>query len=92
MKKVIIEYNEEVIRLKDITDDMIVGLLWNSGRKSFLIKDYNKKTIVLDLNTRTTAGHWKEKTHKEYINFLGKDMKGVFVFDSPKELAQWLAE
>ena len=91
MKKVIFEQNEQVIRLEDITDDMIVGLLWKSGNKSFLFKDDNNNTIGFELNTRTTLNCWAAKNHKDYIK-KSYNFKDVFVFDSPKELAQWLAE
>ena len=91
MKKVIIEQNEQIIRLEDITDDMIVGLFWESGRKSFLIKDHNNNTIALDLNTRTTLDNWTAENYKDYIK-NACNFKDIFVFDSPKELAQWLAE
>ena len=92
MKKVIIKQDEQVIRLEDITDEMIIGILWKNGLKSFLIKDYNGNTIGLELNTRKTVGHWSKPSHREYAKNSGIDVKSIFVFDSPKELAQWLAE
>ena len=92
MKKVIIKQDEPVIRLEDITDEMIVGVFWKSGLKSFLIKDYNGNTIGLELNTRKTVGHWSKPSHWEYLKNTGFGAESIFVFDSPKELAQWLAE
>ena len=91
MKKVIIEQNEQVIRLEDITDDMIVGIIWHDDDKSFLIKDNDNLTVGIGLNGLTTFGHWVAKNHKEYIK-KACNFKDIFVFDSPKELAQWLAE
>ena len=91
MKKVIIEQNEQVIRLEDITDDMIIGITWNDDDKSFLIKNHENMTVGIGLNRLTTLNHWTEKTHKDYIK-NSDFLKDVFVFDSPKELAQWLAE
>ena len=92
MKKVIFEQDEQVIRLDDITDEMIVGVLWKSGRKSFLIKDYDGNTVALELNERTTDNHWSKPSHREYVKNSGFDAESIFVFDSPEELAKWLAE
>ena len=91
MKKVIIEQNEQVISVEDITDDMIIGIIYKSGRKSFLIKHNNNNTIALDLHTRTTLDCWTAENHKDYIK-KAYNVKDIFIFDSPKELAQWLAE
>ena len=91
MKKVIIEQEEQVISLEQITDDMIVGIIWYDDDKSFLIKDNENMTVGIGLNRLTTLGHWIAKNHKDYIK-KASDLKGVFVFDSIKELAQWLAE
>lgn len=41
MKKVIFEQDEEVIRLEDITDKMIIGLLWKD-KHVFFNKKYRK--------------------------------------------------
>ena len=94
MKKVIIEKNEQVIRLEDITDDMIVGLLWKDKYKSFLIKNIENKTLGFSLDDRSLNNKWTRNTNKEYIkSFLSNEINSkVFVFDSPKELAQWLAD
>lgn len=94
MKKVIFEQDEQVIRLEDITDKMIIGILWRDKRKSFLIKNTENKTLGLSLDNRSLKGKWTKNTNKEYIKSLLRTEinSKVFVFDSPKELAQWLAE
>lgn len=94
MKKVIFEQDEQVIRLEDITDKMIIGILWRDKRKSFLIKNTENKTLGLSLDNRSLKGKWTKNTNKEYIKSLLRIEinSKVFVFDSPKELAQWLAE
>ena len=91
MKKVIIKQDEQVIRLEDITDEMIVGILWKDGDKSFLIKDDNDFSVGIGLNSLTTKKHWSAPSHEDYIRNTD-DAKNFFVFCSPKELAQWLAE
>lgn len=91
MKKVIFEQNEQVIRLEDVTDDMIIGLTWHDDDKSFLIKNHENKTVGIGLNRLTTLNNWTAKTHKDYIKNAAL-IKNVLIFDSPKELAQWLAE
>ena len=94
MKKVIFEQDEEVIRLEDITDKMIIGLLWKDKHKSFLIKNIENKTFGFSLDDRSLNNKWTRDTNKEYIkSFLSNEINSkVFVFDSPKELARWLAE
>ena len=91
MKKVIIEQNEQVIRLENVTDDMIIGILWDDDDKSFLIKDDDNRTVGIKLNRLTTLYNWVATNHKAYIK-NASNFKDIFVFDSPKELAQWLAE
>ena len=91
MKKVIIEQNEQVISVEDIKDDMIIGILWINDEKSFLIKNDENLTISVELNRLTTLDNWTAENYKEYIK-KASNFKDIFVFDSPKELAQWLAE
>lgn len=94
MKKVIIEQYEQVIRLEQITDDMIVGIEWEVGKKSFLIKNEDDETLSVSLEERDTIGCCPKFSHFDYVKEVISDStaKNVFVFDSPKELAQWLAE
>ena len=91
MKKVIIEQNDQVISVEDIKDDMIIGILWINDEKSFLIKTDDNMTVGIELNRLTTFYNWVAKDHKDYIK-KACNFKDIFVFDSPKELAQWLAE
>ena len=94
MKKVIIKQDEQVIRLEDITDNMIVCIYDKlENEKVFLLKDDKGKSFGMSLKQFTTAKKWKENTHKNYVKkFLKMGNCEVFVLDSPKELAQWLAE
>ena len=91
MKKVIIENDERVIHLENVKDDMIIGILWINDEKSFLIKNDDNMTLGIELNRLTTFYNWVARNHKEYIK-NASNFKDIFVFDSPKELAQWLAE
>ena len=91
MKKVIIEQNEQVISVEDIKDNMIIGIRWINDEKSFLIKTDDNMTVGIELNRLTTFYNWVAKDHKDYIK-KACNFKDIFVFDSPKELAQWLAE
>ena len=94
MKKVILEKNERVIRLEEITDDMIIGIEWKSGKKSFLLKNEDDETIAISLGERDTIGCWSKSSHFDYVKEVisSSTKNNAFVFDSPKELAQWLAE
>ena len=91
MKKVIFKQKDNVINVSDVTDDMIVGILWEDGDKSFLIKDDNGFSVGIGLNSLTTKKHWSGTSHEDYIRNTN-NAKDFFVFDSPKELAQWLAD
>ena len=93
MKKVIIEQNEKVIGLKNITDDMLVGIMWEDGTKNFLIKDDSNNTKSIGFINLKTYYCWHTATHETYVKrALRQKKSSAFVFDSPKELAQWLAE
>ena len=94
MKKVIIKQDEQVIRLEDIIDDMIVCIYDKlENEKVFLLKDDKGKSFGMSLIKLTTAHKWKENTHKNYVKkFLKMGNCEVFVLDSPEELAKWLAE
>ena len=94
MKKVIIKQDEQVILLEDITDDMIICIYDKlENEKVFLLKDDKGKSFGMSLRYMTTANKWREDTHKNYVKeFLKMGICEVFVLDSPKELAKWLAE
>ena len=63
------------------------------NEKVFLLKDNKGKSFGMSLRQMTIAKKWKENTHKNYVKkFLKMGNCEVFVLDSPKELAQWLAE
>ena len=91
MKKVINENDERVIHLENVKDNMIIGIRWINDEKSFLIKTDDNMTVGIELNRLTTFYNWVAKDHKDYIK-KACNFKDIFVFDSPKELAQWLAE
>ena len=94
MKKVIIEQNEQVIRLEDVRDAMIIGIKWKSGKKSFLLKNEDDETIAISLGERDTIGCWSKSSHFDYVKEVisSSTKNNAFVFDSTKELAKWLAE
>ena len=94
MKKVIIEQDEQVIPLEDITDDMIVCIYDKlENEKIFLLKDGKRKSFGMSLRHRTIDNKWKKDTHKDYVReFFNMGNCEVFVLDSPEELAKWLDE
>ena len=94
MKKVIIKQDEQVIRLEDITDDMIVCIYDKlENEKVFLLKDDKGKSFGMSLRDMTIAKKWRKDTHKDYVKeFFNMGNCEVFVLDSPKELAQWLSK
>jgi hypothetical protein len=94
MKKVIIEQDEQVIRLEDVANAMIIGIEWKSGGKSFLIEEENGETLSIIFEERYTTSISVKFSPSYYVKeaISGSTAKNVFVFDSPKELAQWLAE
>lgn len=93
MKKVIFEQNEQVISLENVKDDMLVGIMWEDGTKNFLIKDDLNNTISIGFKNLTTHDCWHTATHEVYVKrALRQKKSSAFVFNSPKELAKWLAE
>ena len=94
MKKVVVNKVRE-ISIEEIKNDHIIGVLWSSGSKNFLIQsDYKEycKTSVKDSICSNTI---KEKSKKELLKrLLSKNVLSleIFVFDTEKELYKWLSE
>ena len=67
--------------------------MWEDGTKNFLIKDNSNNTISIGFKNLTTYDCWHTATHETYVKrALRQKKSSAFVFNSPKELAQWLAE
>ena len=94
MKKVVVGKARE-ISIEDIKDDHIIGILWSSGSKNFLILSDDKEYCTTTVNNGIYSNTIKEKSKKELLKrFLSKNVLSleIFVFDTERELYKWLSE
>ena len=94
MKKVVVNKVRE-ISIEEIKDDHIIGVLWSSGSKNFLIQSNDKEYCTTTVNDGIYSNTIKEKSKKELLKrFLSKNVLSleIFVFDTEKELYKWLSE
>jgi len=94
MKKVVVNKVRE-ISIEEIKDDHIIGVLWSSGSKNFLIQSDDKEYCTTTVNNGIYSNTIKEKSKKELLKrFLSKNVLSleIFIFDTEKELYKWLSE
>ena len=94
MKKVVVNKVRE-ISIEEIKDDHIIGVLWSSGSKNFLIQSDDKEYCTTTVNNGIYSNTIKEKSKKELLKrFLSENVLSleIFVFDTEKELYKWLSE
>ena len=94
MKKVVVNKVRE-ISIEEIKNDHIIGVLWSSGSKNFLIQSNDKEYCTTTVNDGIYSNTIKEKSKKELLKrFLSKNVLSleIFVFDTEKELYKWLSE
>jgi hypothetical protein len=94
MKKlVVLKQKNDVIDLSQITDKSIVGIEWESSSKSFIIQIKSNRyagTGSIDLSVN---GVWETETKMDYIEkAITQQNADCFVFNTLKELYEWLAE
>ncbi len=94
MKKVVVNKVRE-ISIEEIKNDHIIGVLWSSGSKNFLIQSDDKEYCTTSVKDGICSITIKEKSKKELLKrFLSKNVLTleIFVFDTEKELYKWLSE
>ena len=94
MKKVVVNKVRE-ISIEEVKNDHIIGILWSTGSKNFLIQSDDKEYCVTTVNNGIWSNTIKEKSKKELLKrFLSKNVLSleIFVFDTEKELYKWLSE
>ena len=94
MKKVAVNKTIE-ISIEEIKDDHIIGILWSTGRKNFLIQLDYREYCATTINSGICDNTIREKSKKELLKrFLSKNVLSleIFVFDTEKELYKWLSE
>jgi len=82
------------IHINDVTDEMFVGIVWNSENKSFCINTkhgwISKYGKGLDFSE---SYDWLKPTLKEYLNEGKKHgLQSAYVFPTAKQLLQWVIE
>ena len=94
MKKVVVNKTIEV-SIEEIKNDHIIGVLWSTGSKNFLIQSDYKEYCTTSVKDGICSNTIKEKSKKELLKrFLSKNVLSleIFVFDTEKELYKWLSE
>ena len=94
MKKVVVNKVRE-ISIEEIKNDHIIGILWSSGSKNFLIQSDYKEYCTTSVKDAICSNTIKEKSKKELLKrLLSKNVLSleIFVFDTEKELYKWLSE
>ena len=94
MKKVVVNKTIEV-SIEEVKDDHIIGVLWSTGSKNFLIQSDYKEYCTTSVKDGICSNTIKEKSKKELLKrFLSKNVLSleIFVFDTEKELYKWLSE
>ena len=93
MKQVVYE-TPKVVGLSEITDRSNIGIQWNGGDRVMLVETGLAKFAGLGLSMGLTIyGKKTTSSKKEYIEeaLLQKNTK-VFVFETPFELLEWMAD
>ena len=94
MKKVVVNKTIEV-SIEEVKDDYIIGVLWSSGSKNFLIQSDYKEYCTTSVKDGICSNTIKEKSKKELLKrLLSRNVLSleIFVFDTEKELYKWLSE
>jgi len=94
MRKVLTE-KVLVTYIDEITNDAIVGIDWGSGAKGTVIKDHegNYRAIGNSRAGLDLGSTWCRRSVIEYVEYA-LEQKGstAFVFDSAKELFEWMSK
>lgn len=89
MKKVVFNSNPSTINFEEINNDCIVGIQWNTGRRSMITKSQQGYIGVSDDNAYSA---WGEPSKVSYIERAIKSDCHVFVFENYSELFKWMSE
>ena len=94
MKKVVVNKVREM-SIEEIKNDHIIGVLWSTGRKDFLIQSDDKEYCTTSVKDGICNNTIREMSKKELLKrLLSKNVFSleIFVFDTEKELYKWLSE
>ena len=94
MKRVVVNKVRE-ISIEEIKNDHIIGVLWSSGSKNFIIQsDYKEycTTSVKDGICNNTVRESSKQNLIDRLNSKNVLTLEIFVFDTEKELYKWLSE
>ena len=91
MKQVVYE-TPKVVGLSEITNKSIIGIQWKDGSRVMLIATDAGKFAGVGL-TFTTRGQKVVRSKKEFVEeVMSKENATVFVFETPFELLEWMAD
>lgn len=88
MKKALFNVKHEVISVESINDSSHVGILSQSGKKLQLIKGQKGFQAMVPFESDISKA-WSSDTKISYLKTF-KPEPEIFVFDTLKELIEWL--
>ena len=93
MKQVQFKTSQEFVNYKEITNNSHVGVLWEAGGKTIVVKGYDEQFRGLGNKSSDLASSWGAKSKQGYAE-KANDQTGVkvFTFESHKELLTWFAK
>lgn len=92
MKKIIEKEEKDVIELSQITNDSIVGIRWKNGEKSFISELFNDVFIGISVGELSLTSKWGENSKQAYVRRTISLGRACFIFETVKELREWLRE
>lgn len=92
MKKVVKNQQSDVIILSDVTNENFVGIQWDDGDKSFVIKLPNGRFVGAGEEDLDLESSWTKPSLKKYLEDTIQMGATPYVFDTLKELYQWMVE
>lgn len=92
MKEIVNVIKIAQVELSKIEDNNHIGILWGSGQKSKVIQT-DEGFMGFSLLDEDLRGHWTRKSKNKYVeDVLEQIGTKAYIFDSERELLEWLLE
>jgi hypothetical protein len=90
MKKVVFSVEANLVGIDTITDSSIVGIQFGI-KKAFVIETDWNKFVGMSFDNLSMRSKWSETSKRGYVQEAMVDGT-PYIFDTPEELATWLAK
>ena len=92
MKEIVNVIKVTQVELSKIEDNNHIGILWPGGKKIKVIQT-NEGFMGFSLLDEDLRSHWTRKSKNKYVeDALEQRSTKAYIFDSEKELLEWLLE